>query len=396
MTKALNSTIRDLGRRLRLGVIGGGPGSFIGPVHRAAARLDDHYEVVAAVLSRNPETTKSAAAELGIAPDRAYPDLPAMLEGEAARGDGIDVLAVMTANAGHFPAAKAALERGLDVIADKPLATTLEDARALVRLTEASGRVFCCTYNYRGYPMVRQAMAMVRNGELGAIRQVQLEYIQGHLAAPVPADQDPAANWRFLPEESGPSLILGDIGTHALHLGTFIGGLELTEVAAELGSAVPGRKVHDRAHLMLRFDNGARGGMWVTNSAAGGEHGLSIRIFGEKGGLEWHQEQPNHLLHRPQDGFARLLARGRPGLSPEAERATRIVLGHPEGYQEAFANLYLDAAEAIIARLTGKSPDPLALDFPTVTDGARGIAFIDAAIASDANGGRWTDCRLEV
>ncbi len=392
----MNTTIARLGRRLRLGVVGGGPGSFIGPVHRAAARLDDHYEVVAAVLSRNPERSRAAAKDLGIAPERAYDDHTRLLAGEAARTDGIDVLAIMTPNAQHYPAARSALEAGLDVICDKPLTTRLADAEDLVRRVQASGLVFCTTFNYTGYPMVRHARAMVKEGALGAMRQVHVEYIQGHLAKPTAADRDPAANWRYAAEQGGPSLVLGDIGSHAHHLAAFITGQELIEVAAEVGSAIPGRQIADFAHLLLRYENGARGSMWVTNSAAGGEHGLHIRVFGERGGLEWQQEDPNHLTHRPLDGFAQVLTRGRPGLSAGAQRATRVALGHPEGYFEAFANLYADAADAIVARRTGQAPDPQALDFPTVLDGARGVRFVEAALASSRAGGRWTDCRLRL
>jgi predicted dehydrogenase len=390
----MNTTIARLGRRLRLGVVGGGPGSFIGPVHRAAARLDDHYEVVAAVLSRNPERSRAAARAIGIADERAYGDHVELLAKETERADGIDVLAIMTPNRSHHPIARDALARGLDVICDKPLTTTLADALDLVRRVKESGLVFCTTYNYTGYPMVRHARAMVKSGALGAIRQLHVEYIQGHLATATAADRDPTANWRFETAEGGAALVLGDIGTHAHHLAAFVAGLELSEVAAEVGSAVPGRQVPDYAHLLLRFEQGARGSMWVTNSAAGAEHGLHLRVFGDKGGLEWHQEEPNHLLYRPQGGFAQVLTRGRPGLSPEAERATRIVLGHPEGFHEAFANLYADAAEAIVARRTGNRPDPLALDFPTVEDGARGVKFVAAAVASHRAGGRWTDARL--
>ena len=390
----MNPTIARLGRRLRLGVVGGGPSSFIGAVHRTAARLDDHYEVVAGVLSRDPERSRAAARAIGIAEERAYADHAELLAKEAERPDGIDVLAIMTPNDAHYPAARDALARGLDVICDKPLTTSLEGALDLVRRVEASGLVFCLTHNYTGYPMVRHARAMVRSGALGVIRQLQVEYIQGHLAAETAADRDPAANWRFAAEQCGQSLVLGDIGTHAHHLASFITGLELAAVAAELGSAVPGRQVHDYAHLLLRFDNGARGSMWVTNSAAGAEHGLRIRVFGDNGGLEWHQEEPNSLLYRPLGGFTQILTRGRPGLSPEAARATRIVLGHPEGFHEAFANLYADAAEAIVARRTRSEPDPLALDFPSVEDGARGVKFVEAAVDSHRNGGRWTDATL--
>jgi predicted dehydrogenase len=287
-----------------------------------------------------------------------------------------------------------ALAAGLDVICDKPLTTTLDDALDLVRRVRDSGLVFCLTHNYTGYPMVRHARAMVRDGALGTIRQVHVEYIQGHLAGPTEADRDPSTNWRFDADQGAASLVLGDIGTHAHHLACFITGLELAAVAAEVGSAVPGRQVADFAHLLLRFEGPARGSMWVTNSAAGAEHGLHIRVFGAAGGLEWHQEEPNQLLHRRKDGFMQVMTRGRPGLSPAAERATRVVLGHPEGFFEAFANLYADAAEAIVARRTGTPPDPLALDFPTALDGARGVRFIEAALQSSRADGRWVDCRL--
>jgi predicted dehydrogenase len=391
----VNATLKALGRRLRLGVVGGGPGSFIGEVHRIAARMDDHFEVVAGVLSRDAARSRAAAAAIGIAPGRAYADHAELIAGEAARPDGIDVLAIMTPNGLHHAAARDALAHGLDVICDKPLTSNLADALDLVRRVRESGRVFCVTYNYSAYPMVRQARAMVQDGTLGAIRQVQVEYIQGHLAAPTEADTDPAAAWRFSAEMCGPSLVLGDIGTHAHHLASYVSGQALVEVAAEVGSAVPGRKVDDFAHLLLRYDGGARGSMWVTNSAAGGEHGLAVRVFGEHGGLEWHQEEPNHLLWRRRDGFPEIMTRGRPGLCAAAQRATRVALGHPEGYFEAFANLYRGAAAAIVARRTGGTADPL-LDFPTVEDGARGVRFVEAAVESHRHGGRWTDCRLEL
>jgi predicted dehydrogenase len=391
----MNTTLKALGRRLRLGVVGGGPGSFIGEVHRIAARMDDHFEVVAGVLSRDPERSRAAATAIGIAPERAYADHAELIAQEAARADSIDVLAIMTPNGLHYAAARDALAHGLDVICDKPLTATVTDAQDLVQRVRQSQRVFCVTYNYSAYPMVRQARAMVQDGTLGAIRQIQVEYIQGHLAAPTEADTDPAAAWRFSEELCGPSLVLGDIGTHAHHLASYISGQALVEVAAEVGSAVPGRKVDDFAHLLLRYEGGARGSMWVTNSAAGGEHGLAIRVFGEHGGLEWHQEEPNSLLYRRHQKFPEILSRGRPGLSNAAQRATRVALGHPEGYFEAFANLYRDAAAAIVARRKGHKPDP-ALDFPTVEDGARGVKFVDAAVRSGQEGGRWTDCRLEL
>ncbi|NNG04294.1 MAG: Gfo/Idh/MocA family oxidoreductase [Inquilinus sp.] len=391
----MNAIIQRLGRRLRLGVVGGGPGSFIGPVHRTAARRDARFEVVAGVLSSDPERSRAAGQAIGLAADRAYGDWRELLAVERVRDDGIDAVAVMTPNAGHYPVADAALDAGFDVICDKPLTTTLADALKLVDKVRSSGLVFCLTHNYSAYPMVRQARAMVKAGELGEIRQVQLEYIQGHLARRV-EDEATGPGWRFDAELGGGSLVLGDIGTHAHHLGAFVTGLDVVQVMADVGSNLPGRRVDDYAALLLRFANGARGSMWVTNAAAGAEHGLAFRAFGDQGGLEWHQEQPNHLLHRRLGDFPRLMTRRLDGLmGAEAEHASRVGIGHPEGYQEAFATLYADAADAIAARLTGQPCDPLALDFPTALDGAKGIKLIDAALESRRTG-TWADCRLEV
>lgn len=388
----MNPVLAMLGRRLRLAVIGGGPGSFIGPVHRTAARLDDRFEIVAGVLSGDPARSRAAAQGLGIAPERAYAGWQDLLDGERARADGADAVAVMTPNDSHHAICAAALERGFDVICDKPLTTTLADAVDLVRRVRASGRVFCLTYNYTAYPMVRQARDMVRAGAIGPVRQIHTFYVQGHNATLV--EGDGPANWRFDPAACGPSLILGDIGTHAHHLGAFVSGLELEEVMAEVWASVPGRRADDAATVLTRWSDGARGSIWVTNAAAGADHGLGIRLFGATGGLEWWQEQPNELRHRRLGGFEQVLTRRLHGaLTPSAERASRIEIGHPEGYQEAFANLYKDAAEVIAARIAGKPCDPLALDFPTVEDGARGIAMIEACLASARSGG-WASARL--
>jgi predicted dehydrogenase len=387
-----NPILDVLGRRLRLAVIGGGPGSFIGPVHRTAARLDDRFEIVAGVLSHDPQRSRTAAAAIGIAPDRAYSDWRALLPAERARHDPADAVAVMTPNGSHHAICAAALEQGFDVICDKPLATSLPDAVDLVHRVRASGRVFCLTHNYAGYPMVRQARDMVRAGAIGAVRQIQTCYVQGHNATRVEAEGPP--NWRFDPAECGPSLILGDIGTHAHHLGAFVSGLELEGVMAEIWASVPGRSADDAATVLMRWSGGARGSMWVTNAAAGADHGLGFRIFGAEGGLEWWQEQPNELRHRRLGGFEQVLTRRLHGaLTPSAERASRIEIGHPEGYQEAFANLYKDAAEVIAARIAGRPCDPLALDFPTVEDGARGMAMIAACLES-ARTGTWADARI--
>ncbi|MDX1541911.1 MAG: Gfo/Idh/MocA family oxidoreductase, partial [Geminicoccaceae bacterium] len=352
----MNPIIQSFGRRLRLGVVGGGPGSFIGPVHRAAARLDDAYEIVAGVLSSNAERSQAAAAALGI--PRAYGSWQDLLERESGREDPIDVLAVMTPNDSHVPISIGALDAGLDVICDKPLATSLDEALTLLPKVEASGRVFCLTHNYSAHPMVREARAMVQDGVIGEIRQVQLEYVQPQRATLI-EQEEKRGDWHFDPRRIGPSLVLGDIGSHAQHLGSFVAGLEVREVMAEVGATVPGRTSDDTAHLLLRYQNGARGGMWVTQAAAGAEHGLSFRIFGSLGGLEWHHEQPNHLLHRRHGDHPVLMTRRIDGvLSAAGTRAARTEIGHPEGYLEAFATLYREVAEVVVARRLGQPVDP--------------------------------------
>ena len=392
----LNPVIAKLGRRLRLGVVGGGPGSFIGEIHRSAARLDDRYEVVASALSSNPERSRSGGRAIGVAEDRAYGTFKEMIERECQRDDSIEVLAVMTPNGEHYAACCAGLERGMDVICDKPLTTKLEDSLDLVRRVRDGGLVFCTTYNYTGYPMVRQARAMVAAGELGEIRLVHLEYVQGHLATSVENTEEKKDAWRFKAEQAGASLVAGDIGVHSHHLGAYVTGLELTSLCADVGAVVPERVADDYAGFLLRYENGARGVMWLTQAAAGAEHGLHIRVHGEKGGLDWHQEHPNHLCFMPLGRPAQMMSRGGPGLRPEADRCIRVSIGHPEGYHEGFANLYTDASEAIAARRTGTEPDPLAMDFPTVEDGARGVKFIDATVESSREGSTWVDCNLDV
>ena len=390
-----NPVIDMLGRPLRLAVIGGGPGSFIGAMHRAAARLDGRYTLVAGVVSSDPERSKQAAIAMGIDPARAYPEAVAMLDAERGRDDGAEVISIMTPNDSHHAYAMAALDRGFDVICDKPVTNSLGEAIEIVRKVSETGLVFCLTHNYTGYPMVRQARAMVQDGQVGEVRLVQVEYVQGGKADerdPDPADDLP---WRYDPVRGGPSLVMGDIGTHAHNLVRFIAGLEVTEVAAEIGHVVPGRLVDDYGAAMLRFDNGARGTFWVTQTAAGVENGLRIRVSATLGSLEWHQETPTRLVFKPLDGPVRIYTPNGPGALPAAVRASRIVAGHPEGFHEAFANIYSDAAEAIAARRTGRDPEPLAMDFPNEVDGAIGVRFVEAAVASSNAGGVWTDARLQ-
>ena len=389
-----NPVIEMLGRPLRLCVIGGGPGSFIGETHRSAARLDGRYQLVAGVLSSNPNRSRRAAAAVGIASARAYAEGIEMLDAERTRPDGAEVVAIMTPNDSHHRYAMAALDRGFDVVCDKPMTNNLHDAMDIVDKVAESGLVFCLTHNYSGYPMVRQARAMVAGGQVGEIRLVQVEYVQGGKADEVDPDPSGGLPWRYDPDRSGPSLVMGDIGTHAHHLVRFVTGLEVAEVAAEIGHVIPGRLVDDYGAAMLRFDNGARGTFWVTQTAAGVENGLRLRVSGTKGSLEWHQEQPTMLVFRALAGPVQMFTPNGPGTLPAAKRASRIVAGHPEGFREAFANLYSDAAEAIAARRSGGVADPLALEFPDAADGAVGVRFVEAAVTSSRAGGAWTDARL--
>ncbi|MGH8871649.1 MAG: Gfo/Idh/MocA family protein [Acidimicrobiia bacterium] len=389
-----NPVIDMLGRRLRLAVIGGGPGSFIGAVHRAAARLDDRYELVAGAVASDPGRSRAAGIGLGLAEERAYGDGMQLLDAEAGRSDGADVIAIMTPNDSHNLYASGALDRGFDVICDKPLTNTLEEALDLVDRVSKTGLVLCLTHNYTGYPMVRQARAMVEDGQLGEIRLVQVEYVQGGKADENDPDPAGAVPWRYDAVRGGPSLVMGDIGTHAHNLARFITGLEVTEVAAEAGAIVPGRVVDDYAGALLRFDNGARGVLWVTQAAAGVENCLRIRVSGTRGSVEWNQEQPTRLFFSPLVGPAESRTPNGPGTLPLSARSTRILAGHPEAFLEAFANIYSDAAEAIAARRSGSKPDPLTLQFPDVVDGAIGLRFVEAVITSSKAGGAWTDATL--
>ena len=386
----LNPVIEMLGRRLRLAVIGGGSGSFIGAMHRQAARLDDRYEIVTGIFSSNLEKSKKDALELGLDPHRLYASVKELLDGEAAREEGADVIAIMTPNDSHYEYSMAALEHGFDVISDKPMTNTLEEAEALHKKVQETGLIFCLTHNYTGYPMVRQARAMVADGQLGTIRLVQVEYVQGGKADE--SKPDPSASWRFDPVRGGPSLVMGDIGSHAHNLVRFITGLEIAEVAAEIGNIVPGRAVHDYGGALLRFENGARGSYWVTQAAAGVENCLRIRVSGTKGSLEWMQEFPQVLTFKPLGAPAQNRTPNGPGTLPLSKHSSRIVAGHPEGFHEGFANIYSDAAEAIAARRSGKTPNPLALHFPNSLDGLMTLRFVFSAIASSKADGKWTMC----
>lgn len=381
-----NTVLKLLGRRLRLAVIGGGPGSFIGAMHRQAARLDDRYELVACALSSDPERSVSAGVAIGVPLERCYPGGQALIEAEAKRADGAEVVAIMTPNDSHFSFAMLALNHGMDVICDKPMTNTLDEAQVLYQRVQETDLVFCLTHNYTGYPMVRQARAMVADGQLGEIRLVQVEYVQGGRAKAGPGRRA----WKEDPVRGGPSLVMGDIGTHAHNLLRFMTGLEVVQVAADIGCIVPDRVTHDYAGAMLRLSNGARGSFWVTQAAAGVENGLRIRISGSLGSLEWFQEHPQVLHFKPLDAPAQVRTPNGPGTLPLAARASRIVAGHPEGFHEAFANLYTDAADAIAARRSGQAADPMSLHFPNAGDGLQGIRFVTAALASSNHQGAWT------
>jgi predicted dehydrogenase len=374
--------------RIRLGMVGGGQGAFIGAVHRIAARLDDHYVLVAGALASERQRAIDSGVQLGLARDRAYGDFAAMAAAEAAREDGIEAVAIVTPNHLHAPVAAAFLRAGIHVICDKPLATTVTEARELVRLTKQTEKVFAVTYNYSGYPMIRQARALIAGGELGVIRVVQVEYAQDWLTERLEATGQKQAAWRTDPAQAGAGGALGDIATHAYHLACFVTGLTLDSLCADLTTFVPGRRLDDNDHILLRFQGGARGMLWASQVAPGNENGLRLRVYGTKGGLEWHQETPNELWHAPFGQPPRRLTRGGPGAGPAAARVTRIPAGHPEGYLEGFATIYTEVAHAIRAARRGQKLDGAIL-FPTVEDGLHGVEFIEAAVRSSANGGIW-------
>ncbi|WP_404836253.1 Gfo/Idh/MocA family protein [Aeromonas media] len=374
-------------RRLRLGMVGGGQGAFIGAVHRLAARMDDHYELLAAALSADPANARSSALALGLDPARAYEDYAKMAQAEAARPDGIEVVAITTPNHLHAPVARAFLEAGIHVICDKPLALTLAEGEELARLARQQRRLFALTHTYSGYPMVRHARELVAAGELGELRYVQVEYLQDWLANPIPPGQNKQADWRADPARAGRAGCLGDIGTHAYQLAAFITGQLPSELAAELHSFVPGRLVDDHLQVWLRYPGGMRGSLNASQVASGEENRLQIRLYGDKASLVFRQEEPNALWLTPIGGASQRLTRGRVE-SAAARHASRVPAGHPEGYLEAFAQLYTDAALQIHALAAGLAPPPESLALTTVEDGVAGMRFIEASLASHA-AGRW-------
>ncbi|MDA8584808.1 Gfo/Idh/MocA family oxidoreductase [Rhodobacteraceae bacterium] len=384
----------DIGAgRIRLGMVGGGRDAFIGGVHRIASRIDDHFELVAGCFSSTPEKSQASGADFGMDPKRVYDDFTAMAKREARVKGGIQAVAIVTPNHLHFPVAREFLKRGIHVICDKPLTSTLKDAKKLVKAVEASDAQFILTHNYTGYPMMRQAREMIASGELGEVRLVQVEYAQDWLSEDLETTGQKQAGWRTDPEKSGAGGSTGDIGTHAFNLASFVSGLTLEALSADLQTFVEGRRVDDNGHVMMRFEGGARGILWCSQVAPGNENGLRLRIYGTKGGLEWAQEDPNYLWHTPLGEPKRLLTRGGAGTGAAAARMSRIPPGHPEGYLEGFANIYAEAALAIRASDSGV-PLPPEVVFPDIKDGLLGVAFVDACVRSSARNAAWVSLAL--
>ena len=373
--------------RLRLGMVGGGRGAFIGAVHRMALRLDDKAVLVAGAFSSDAERGRLSAGDLGISAERSYPDFETMAQAESAREDGIEAVIIVTPNHLHAPAAKAFLQHGIDVICDKPLSATLEEAEELAQLAEKSGLVFAVTLNNTGYAMVREARAMVQGGALGAIRIVRAEYIQDWLTQAIEAEGQKQAEWRTDPARAGRSACLADIGVHAYSLAQFVTGMLPEAVAADLTTFVPGRRLDDNAHVLMRYTGGARGVLIASQVSPGNYNRLSLKVYGDKGGLEWHGHEPELLRFTPFGEPTRILTRGGAALGPDAQSASRMPAEHPEGYIEGFANLYVDAVSLIAARRRGTPKASFTV--PTVQDGLAGMRFIEAAVDSHEAGGAW-------
>lgn len=384
-------------KRLKLGMVGGGKDAFIGAVHRMAARLDGEIEFTAGALSSTPEKARESGRELGLAGDRNYGSWEEMLERELARPEGerIDLVSIVTPNHLHYPVAKAFTEAGFDVVCDKPMVLNSEQAADLIRAVEEAGTVFAVTYNYTGYPMVKEARRLVQSGRLGELRKIIVEYNQGWLATKVEDTGAKGAEWRTDPSRSGIAGAMGDIGSHAENLVATITGLELEELSADLTAFVPGRRLDDDGNLLLRFVGGAKGVMVASQIAVGEENDLRIRVYGTEGGLTWHQEDPNYLVFKPLEGPMQVLKRGHGYLGASAQHNSRLPTGHPEAFIEAFANVYRNVARTIRARREGRQPSPEDLDFPTVYDGARGVHFIETAVASSHSDQKWTPARWQ-
>lgn len=371
-----------MNRKIRMGMVGGGPGSFIGGAHRRAANLDGLIELVAGCFSSDPAKSAITGQELFLDPERVYSDYRTMFAEEAKRPDKIDFVSIVTPNVSHCEIALAALEAGFDVVCDKPMTTTLAEAKALQSKVHETGRLFCLTHNYTAYPMVREARNIIRNGELGTVRKIVVEYPQGWLASAVTPDNK-QGSWRTDPKRSGASCCMGDIGSHSENLAEFITNLQITELCADLESFVPGRTLDDDGSVLLRFDNGARGVLMASQISVGEENALAIRVYGTDAALEWHQEAPETLIIKSNTDDQRILRRNWAGRGGEN---SRLPAGHPEGFFEAFANLYQDMALNIAARIEGKE---YTSQYPTVDDGVRGVAFIEAVVKSSQSNEKW-------
>jgi predicted dehydrogenase len=378
-------------RRLKAGMVGGGRDAFIGAVHRMAMRLDDKIELVAGAFSSSAEKSRLSGEDLLIDPNRVYPDYKTMVERELQlpAGERIDFVSIVTPNRTHVPVAKAFLENGFNVVCDKPLAFNLEEALELQQTVQKTGKIFALTHNYTGYPMVKEARELVRTGALGNILKVVVEYPQGWLINPIDAEGKKGADWRTNPEQAGASSCVGDIGTHAENLARYITGLEIQEICADFTTFVKGRRLEDDASMLVRYKGGAKGILYASQVSVGEENSLTIRVYGSKASLEWHQEEPNDLIVKYAEAPRRTYRRGNPYLSDVAKRFTRIPAGHPEGFIEGFANIYLEAARAIEAEVNGQ-PIPPDCDFPTVKDGVEGMLFIATAVRSAKGGAVWT------
>ncbi len=378
--------------KLNWGMIGGGEGSQIGPAHRIGAALDGLYEMQAGALDANPEKGRAYAIRLGLAPERAYGGWKEMLAGESNREDRLDLVTVATPNSTHYEITKAFLEAGINVLCEKPMTVTVAEAEDIAATAKRTGSICAVNYGYSGYALVRHMRAMVARGDLGKIRLIKAEFAHGFHADAADAD-NPRVRWRYDPAEAGISAQFADCGIHALHMASFIAGQNAKELTADFISCLPGRTLEDDAMLSIRMDGGAMLRLWTSSVAVGSMHGLNIRVFGEKGGLRWAQQWPDQLYWTPLNAPTVTLERGGPGLSPEADRASRIAIGHAEGMPLAFANIYSDLAEVIAARKQARAPNPLACHYPTAVDGLRSIAAIKAAVDSAKAGGIWTDAR---
>jgi predicted dehydrogenase len=372
------------------GLIGGGEGSQIGGTHRIAAGLDGAFRLAAGALDVDAARARDYAIRLGISPDRAYGDWREMLTGEKSRADRVSLVTVATPNSSHFEITRAFLLAGFDVLCEKPLTTTVQEAEEIVRIAREGGRICAVNYGYSGYALVRHARAMVARGDLGAIRVVVAEFAHGHHANAADAD-NPRIRWRYDPKLAGISSIVADCGIHALHMACFISGQKISSLSADFASTVPGRGLEDDAMVAFRMSGGAVGRLWTSAVAVGRMHGLNVQVFGEKGGLRWHQEQPNQLFWTPVGGSTSVIERGVAGLSPDADRASRVTVGHAEGFFGAFGNIYADLAEQLRAKREGRKPDPLALACPSAEDGLRSVATVQAAVASARARGAWVD-----